>query len=112
MLTTSSLSCLDSRVAALLDLYVLLKLLKETNHLRIVPDLVLLGIGQFVRRLLVVFRLADSLYEIVASRRTKIDGESVTVDEVQYVVSLVDVPAITNDLSALFGVKASAVDDR
>ena len=41
--------------------------------------------------------------KIVTPRRPKVDGEGVTVNEVRHVVSLVDVPAIAHNLSALFG---------
>jgi hypothetical protein len=58
-----------------------------------------------------MFKLADRLYEIVAPCCTKVDGESVTVDEVRHVVPLVDIPAIAHNLFTLFGVKASAVTD-
>jgi hypothetical protein len=43
------------------------------------------------------------LDKIVTPRRPKVDGEGVTVNEVRHVVSLVDVPAIAYNLSALFG---------
>jgi hypothetical protein len=95
--------CLDSRIAVFFDLCsILLVLFEEKNHLRIIPDLVLLILGQFIRHLLVVFKVADSLNKIVTLYCPKVDGESITVNEVQHIVSLVDVPAIAHNLSVLF----------
>ena len=48
------------------------------------------------------FEVADGLYEIVTPRRTEVDGEGVTVDKIWHVISLIDVPAIAYNLSALF----------
>jgi hypothetical protein len=68
-----------------------------------IADLILLRIGQVVRGPAVAFKAANRSHEIITPCSTKENGQTVLVNEIWHVVSLIHVAAITHDLPSLLG---------
>jgi hypothetical protein len=97
-----ALGSLDSWVATFLDLHSVPVLVSgDVDHFWVMTDLILLCIVQVVWGLAVAFKTTDCLHEIITLCCTKVDGMAVPANEIQHVVSLIDITVIAHNLPLL-----------